>query len=97
MQELVDGITSFPIYQHSATCFTNFKDGRTFTAMPQIARTLQTVTSVHIFFLKPLQPRESVGSEKPECDLILLSSSLSTSQNRDIPIGCVKEQLLCAH
>lgn len=63
---------------------------------PDHQNSLNSHFSAH-FFLKPQQPRESVGSEKPECDLIHLSSSLSTSQNRDIPIGCVKEQLLYAH
>lgn len=96
-KEMVDGNTSLPIYQHYVMCYTYLKDGRAFTAAPQITRTVLQVTSVHISFLKTLQPKESVRSAELECDLIHSCSSLSTSQNSDIPIRCVKEQLPCAH
>jgi len=48
-KELVDGNTSLPIYRHSVMCCTHLKDGRAFTAVPQITRTLVTVTSACIF------------------------------------------------
>lgn len=95
-KELVDGYTSLPIYQCSVKCCTHLKDGRAFTAVPQITRTLNNCFSAH-FFLKSLHPKERVTSAKLKCDLIRSCLSLSTSQNSDIPIRIVKEQLLCAH
>lgn len=57
-KELVDGNTSLPIYWHSVTWCTDLKDGRAFTAVPQITRTLNNRFSAHFFLKNSTAQRE---------------------------------------